>query len=97
MRICLLSWQFDALAKAYNAPENPHGTRAVIAQFIEQLESGLTPESSIGPFSWVEKEFHTYLKSIGRVAPKIVPIRDDSALDAALAEVEKKIANGGKR
>lgn len=71
MRICLISWQFDTLAKAYNAPENPHGTRAVIAQFLEQLESGLTPQHSIPKFSEVEKEFHTYLKSIGKVAPKI--------------------------
>lgn len=71
MRVCLMSWQYDTLAKAYNAPENPHGTRALIAQFIEQLESTLQSESSIGPFSWVEKEFHTYLRSIGRVAPTI--------------------------
>jgi hypothetical protein len=71
MRICLLSWQFETLAKAYNDPENAHGTRAVISQFIEQLESNLTPSSSIGPFAWVEKEFHTYLKAIGRTAPKI--------------------------
>lgn len=77
MRICLLTWQFDALAKAYNAPDNPHGTRAVIAQFIEQLESGLTPASSIGAFSWIEKEFQTYLKSIGRIPPKITAVKPD--------------------
>lgn len=72
MKICLLKWQYEVLARAYNAPENPHGTRAVIAQFIEVLEKGVTPNDSIGPFKWVESEFHTYLKSIGKVAPKIV-------------------------
>lgn len=71
MRICLLSWQFDALAKAYNAPENPHGTRSVIAQFIEQLESVVTPATSIPKFSEVEKEFHIFLKQVGKVAPKL--------------------------
>lgn len=85
MRICLLSWQYDALVKAYNAPENPHGTRAVIAQFIEQLESGLKPESSIGPFSWIEKEFHAYLKSVGRVAPSIQAKSKPFSVEEAMA------------
>ena len=90
MRICLLSWQFDTLARAYNAPENPHGTRALIAQFIEQLETGLSPESSIGPFKWVESEFHTYLKSIGRVPPRLNGAkRDDAAFMARLEAIER--------
>lgn len=92
MRICLLSWQFDVLATAYNAPENPHGTRAVIAQFVEQLESGLKPESSLGPFSWVEKEFHTYLKSIGRVAPKLEVKPKVRGVAELLAEEEARKA-----
>jgi hypothetical protein len=71
MKLCLISWQYDSLAKDYNAPENPHGTKAVIAQFIEQLESGITPEHALPKFSEVEKEFHTYLKTIGRVPPTI--------------------------
>ena len=81
MKICLMSWQYDTLAKAYNAPDNPHGTKAVIAQFIEQLESTLKPDSAIGPFSWVEKEFHTYLKSIGREAPTITKKSNGAAID----------------
>lgn len=87
MKICLLSWQFDTLAKAYNAPENPHGTRALISQFVEKLESNITAETTIPKFSEVEREFHSYLKSVGKVAPKIVPVRDDSALVAKLQAV----------
>lgn len=91
MRICLGSWHYDTLAKAYNAPENPHGTRAVIAQFVEQLESLVKPEDSIGPFSWIEKEFHTYLKTIGRTPPKLeapkpAPIRIQDILDKEAAK-----------
>ena len=88
-KICLLKWQYEVLSKAYNAPENPHGTRAVISQFIEVLEKGVTPNDSIGPFKWVEGEFHTYLKSIGKVAPKLetkaqpIRIADILAKDAA--------------
>ena len=93
-KICLLTWQFDTLAKAYNAPENPHGTRAVIAQFIEQLETGLSPDASIGPFSWVEREFHTYLKSVGRVPPKLStkpePFSIQKVLDKKAAEKAAK-------
>ena len=85
MRICLLSWQYDALVKAYNAPENPSGIRAVIAQFLEQLESGLKPQSSIGPFSWIEKEFHAYLKSVGRVAPSIQAKSKPFSVEEAMA------------
>ena len=85
MRICLLSWQYDALVKAYNAPENPSGIRAVIAQFLEQLESGLKPQSSIGPFSWIEKEFHAFLKSVGRVAPSIQAKSKPFSVEEAMA------------
>lgn len=91
MRICLLSWQYDVLEKAYNDPD-PAKARMVIVQFIEILERGLGPTNSIGRFSELEKEFHVYLKSIGRVPPKITPIRDDSALDAALQAVVDRTA-----
>lgn len=92
MRICLLSWQFDALVTAYNAPENPHGARMVIAQFVEQLESALTPASSIPKFSDVEKEFHVYLKSIGKTPPKIVPNVEPFSIEKALANQAAKKA-----
>lgn len=69
-KICLKQWEYDVLAKAYNHPE-PHGTRALIVQFIEQLERSVTPNETIGPFSWVEKNFHTWLKSKGKVPAKI--------------------------
>lgn len=95
MRICLLTWQFDTLARAYNAPENPHGTRAVIAQFIEQLESNLKPDSSIGAFSWIEKEFQTYLKAIGRVPPKIAS--GPKPIDPAHIERMLAIERGERR
>lgn len=92
MRICLLTWQFDTLAKSYNSPENPHGTRMVVAQFVEQLESALTPTSSIPKFSDVEKEFHTYLKSIGRVPPKLDAKPKHRPTAEVLAEYEAQKA-----
>lgn len=90
MRICLLSWQLEALAKAYNDPANPHGTRAVISQFVEQLESTLKPSSSIGPFSWVEKEFHGYLRTIGRTAPKLEPPKPKGVAQLLEEEAARK-------
>lgn len=92
MRICLLSWQMDALAKAYNDPANPHGTRMVIAQFIEQLESALTPGHTIPKFSDVEKEFHTFLKSRGKVPPKIQPAKPKGVAELLAEEAARKAA-----
>lgn len=88
MRICLLSWQYDVLAKAYNDPD-PTRARVVISQFIEQLESGTTEHHSIGAFSTIEKEFHNYLKSKGRVPASIVVKKDNSALIAKLEAIER--------
>lgn len=93
MKICLLSWQYDVLEKAYNDPE-PTKARAVIVQFIEVLESGMTPAHSVPKFSEVEKEFHTYLKSKGKVPPTITPkvrptaelLAEDQARRAAKAQ-----------
>lgn len=92
MRICLVSWQYNVLEKAYNDPDSTKA-RVVISQFIEQLESGLSPESSIGAFSWVEKEFQTYLKSIGRTPPSIKAVtKPFSASEAAARELARRAA-----
>lgn len=88
-KICLKTWEFDVLAKAYNQPENPHGTRALISQFIEVLEKSVTPNNPIGPFSWVEKEFHTYLKSVGKVPASIKVVKDDSAVIARMEAITR--------
>jgi hypothetical protein len=70
MVICLKEWEYNVLAKAYNN-QDVHATRALLSQFLEVLEKGITPNESIGPFSWVEKQFHTYLKSVGKAPAKI--------------------------
>jgi hypothetical protein len=89
-KICLKQWEYEVLAKAYNHPD-PHGTRALIVQFIEQLERSVTPNESIGPFSWVEKNFHTWLKSVGRAPAKIeVKPKPFSIEDALKADAARK-------
>jgi hypothetical protein len=91
--ICLRPWEYNVLAKAYNEPDEVK-TRVILSQFVEVLEKGITPNASIGPFSWVEKEFHTWLKSIGRTAPKIEAKPKVRGVAEILAEQDAAKANG---
>lgn len=87
-KICLKSWEYNTLAKAYNNPDE-HATRALLSQFVEVLEKSVTPNETIGPFSWVEKNFHVWLKSIGKAPAQIKPIKDESEQLAKLAAIER--------
>lgn len=87
-KICLKTWEYNTLAKQLNNPD-VHATRAVLSQFVEALEKGVTPNESIGPFSWVEKNFQTYLKSIGKApAPLISAAPKPRGVAEILAERE---------
>ena len=72
MKICLKEWEYTTLAKALNTPDAGEA-RAVLARFLEQLEGAVGAQNPIGPFTWIEKQFHAYLKSIGKVAPTLKP------------------------
>lgn len=87
MLICLKTWEYNTLAKQLNNPD-VHATRAVISQFVEVLEKGVTPNESIGPFSWVEKNFQTYLKSIGKAPAPLITAAKPRGVAEILAERE---------
>ena len=69
-RICLRHWEYAELARQYNEPDEVKA-RVVLSQFLEVLEKGVTPNESIGDFRWVERNFQTWLKSVGRTPPEI--------------------------
>lgn len=79
MRICLKEWEYNELARQYGEPE-PAKVLVVLTQFLEVLEKSVTPNESIGPFNWVEKNFQVWMKSNGRV-PAMLEVKAKSVID----------------
>jgi len=70
MKVCLKEWEYNELARQYNEPDELK-VRVVLSQFLEVLEKSVTPNESIGPFNWVEKNFKIWMKSVGREAATV--------------------------
>lgn len=87
MRVCLKTWECGELMRQYGGDETKRkdGVRAFVAAF----EQSLGPDDAIGAFSEVEKNFQTWLKSIGRAPAKMaapVPTKSPSAKPDAVQE-----------
>lgn len=72
MRICLKEWEYNELARQYGEPD-PVKALVVLSQFLEVLEKSVTPNDSIGPFNWVEKNFQVWMKSTGKAPVMLEP------------------------
>lgn len=95
LRVCLKTWECGELMRQFGG--DPTKQKAGVVSFIEAFEKSLGPDDAVGSFGAIEKNFQIWLKSIGRSPAKIVPIWDDSELDAKLRAVDEKAAAKGPR
>jgi hypothetical protein len=100
-KVCLkLPWQRDALITQYNHPD-PKAANVALIGFLEVLESSVGPNDSIGDFRWVEKNFQSWLKSVGRAPKTLEPKHEPFSIEKALAiEAQRKaerMARGATR
>lgn len=84
MRICLKEWEYNELARQYGEPDASKSL-VVLVQFLEVLEKSVTPNDSIGPFNWVEKNFQLWMKSVGR-APAMLSKNGEKSINDQIDE-----------
>jgi hypothetical protein len=86
-RLCLKTWECGELMRQYGG--DPAKQKAAVAEFVATFEQSLGPDDAPGAFADVEKNFRTWMKSIGRTPVQLKATTDDSALSARLQAIER--------